>query len=66
MATKQKSGDPAKGIRFNPELTKKVDGYLRDAERVTGIRVKFSEAVRVLVESGLKRWEEKGKFEGVQ
>lgn len=62
MATKQKSGDPAKGIRFHPELTKRVDGYVKEAERVTGIRVRFSEAVRVLIEAGLERWEERGKF----
>lgn len=63
MATKpKKSGDAAKGIRFHPELARAVEGYRQEAERVTGIRVRFSEAVRVLITAGLERWEEKGKF----
>jgi hypothetical protein len=60
--TKQKSGDPVKGIRFDPELTKRVEGYVREAQKMTGLRVQFSEAVRVLVDAGLERWEERGKF----
>ena len=62
MANKQKSGFPAKGIRFHPDLTKKVGEYVKEAEKVTGLKVRFSEAVRVLIEAGLERWEERGKF----